>query len=535
MDTRDPGELSAPDPGELSASSWPGPPVGRDPEPDRVVVAGRTSAADREMPDWVVAQVDQVAYPTRMARRRALEAARVTHDWHPDPQVTSPVLARIESDLAELPAAPSPRAAGVGLPGPGPSRLASTAPAPTGSTVAEGQAPASTAVTPAGPSRRVPVRWIAIGLVLALVAAAAGWAVLRSAGQAPESNRPASTSAAPQRLLAVVLSAERQVTGVSLLAAGPGGAQHILVPSRLLLDVPGAGRMPLSQALAVGAQAPTAAVADALGVRVAGSWQLDSDALAALVDAVGGVDVDVDVDVPASRSKGAAILVPAGDGQKLEGELAARYAELLLDEEPETSRSARQERVLTAVLAALPVDAGARRTLLARLPDAPRGPALDLVVALTGQLRDVAESGALPATGVPVREIDAGGAEVAYGLQTDAVRKLTQDRLAGAAIAEPAGGRLRVLVRNGVGAPGLGEQARTRLVAAGLQYVGGGNVAGFGVRTTVVLIPDAGSQQRIRALRVATALGLDARALRTTEQLPSVADVVVVLGRDFAS
>ena len=95
----------------------------------------------------------------------------------------------------------------------------------------------------------------------------------------------------------------------------------------------------------------------------------------------------------------------------------------------------------------------------------------------------------------------------------------------------PAGGRLIVLVQNGVGSPGLGDTARSKLVASGLKYKGGGNVDGFGVKQSVVLIPDGSSQQ--------PGQGADGRPLARAQRtprcgcrttMPSVADVVVVLG-----
>jgi hypothetical protein len=158
---------------------------------------------------------------------------------------------------------------------------------------------------------------------------------------------------------------------------------------------------------------------------------------------------------------------------------------------------------------------------------------LGTVVTITGALRGVAAGGSLPSTVLPVSEIDSGGAVAAYGLDTDGAARLTRSRLGGAAIAEPPGGRVRVLVQNGVGAPGLGQAARAQLVAAGLRYVGGGNVAGFGVRQTVVLLPDASSAQRARGAAVARALGLGQGSLRITDSAPTVADVVVVLGQDY--
>jgi hypothetical protein len=453
-----------------------------------------------EVPEWVVEQIDQVSYPTRMARRRALEDARISHGWEPAPHITAPLLERVEDELERYP----------------------------------DSADGSARVLPAEAGRARPRRrLVAAVAAAALVVAAAGVAV---AQQRSHRSAPAVSTSAPalQQVVALALADGGQLTGVSLLAAGDGDAQQVLVPSRLLLDVPGAGRMPVAQSLAPGASAPGAAIADALEIRVAGTWVLDTGSLARLVDGVGGVSVDVDVDVPETSAEGAALIASAGADQRLSGAQAAAYAQLLVDGEPEAARLARQERVVTALLAALPADPAQRRAMIVPLPGAPKGAVLASVLTVTGDLREAASRDALASTVVPVRDIDTGGPVTAYGLDSAAATSMVQARLAGAAIAVPPGGRLRVLVQNGDGAPGLGDSARSKLVAAGLKYLGGGNVDGFGVKESVVLLPDASSASRAQGLAVTRALGLRDSALRISDNAPTVADVVVVLGHDFA-
>ncbi len=493
-----------------------------------------------QVPEWVIERVDQVLYPTRMARRRALEAARIVGGWDPDPSITAPVLSRFEDELKRLldrqyePTIEEVEPADA------------LDPADADETTDVGTAGAETAgADPTRPHGRsadlLPLssgghrrwrRWVAVAAAAAVVAAGTGVALThRATGR---STVAAPTQAAPtQQVVALALARDGELTGVSLLASGDGSPQQVLVPSRLLLDVPGAGRLPVAQSLAPGSSAPGAALADALEIKVAGTWVLSDAALAALVDSVGGVTVDVDVDVPQGPEVGAAILVPQGTAVRLNGTQAAAYAQLLVDDEPEAVRLARQERVITQLLAALPADQARRRAFIVGLPGAPTGTVLNSVVAITGALRDPAAQDELASTVVPVRDIDTGGVVTAYGLDNEAAATLVQARLAGAAIAVPAGGRLRVLVQNGDGAPGLGDEARSRLVAAGLQYVGGGNVDGFGVDESVVLLPDGTSVSRARGLAVTRALGLSEAALRISDSSPTVADVVVVLGRDF--
>ncbi|GMA85697.1 hypothetical protein GCM10025868_09470 [Angustibacter aerolatus] len=64
---------------------------------------------------------------------------------------------------------------------------------------------------------------------------------------------------------------------------------------------------------------------------------------------------------------GSRILVPAGPAQHLTGAQAAAYAVMLGSDEPEAARLARQDHVLTAVLAGLPADRASRLALVTSL------------------------------------------------------------------------------------------------------------------------------------------------------------------------
>jgi hypothetical protein len=88
-------------------------------------------------------------------------------------------------------------------------------------------------------------------------------------------------------------------------------------------------------------------------------------------------------------------------------------------------------------------------------------------------------------------------------------------------------------VQNGVGTPGLGSSARDRLVADGFTYVAGGNAAQFGTPKSLVLITESTADKRAEGAAIAAALGLPETAVRLTSQGQSVADVVVVLGKDY--
>jgi hypothetical protein len=620
---------------------------------DRAVPA---TAADRGVfwvPETGPEEGPEASYPTRMARRRALEAAQTLDGWQPDPVLTPSLLARVGEELLRLFDEPEGARTRVGAhartaqpeaalpalvpdddPAPvaprrrhRPAQVAPSSPrrgwrrgrpdpaaAPARGwddvttatphvvrqddpvddaawfaglkemTLAEErgeveplpstqqpEAPArpridTPQIVPASASRSIGStrRWAAAA-VAALVLVGAGLVVALNRGGA-EVEAAAGTSVTPQQAIVVAFLLSEQaataargpapakkktgakaepaptvqvqagdVTGLSLLAAGGGSAQQVLVPSRLLLDVPGAGRVPMSRALAGSAEAPGQALTDALEVQVDATWTLDSRALAALVDRVGGVVVNVDADVTRGTQVGAAVLVGAGPQQKLAGAQAAQFAQFLGADEPEAARLARQEQVLRAVLSALPDDPATIRTIVGDLPGAPKGAALDAVARVVSASRLATAANELASTVLPTKEIDAGGAVVAYGLDDKAAAELVEARLAGARLPVASVGHVRVLVQNGVGAPGLGDSARSRLLKAGLRYAAGGNLPGFGQKESVVLLRDASSANRARGTAVARALGLGESSLRVSETAPTVADIVVILGEDYRS
>ena len=71
----------------------------------------------------------------------------------------------------------------------------------------------------------------------------------------------------------------------------------------------------------------------------------------------------------------------------------------------------------------------------------------------------------------------------------------------------------RVLVQNGVGAPGLGVAARDRLVGAGVVYINGGNAEQLGQDETAVIVADATAESLALGAEVAEALGVPATAV----------------------
>jgi hypothetical protein len=405
----------------------------------------------------------------------------------------------------------------------------------------EGPAAPSTVLPPApdvvpggatAPSRSRRGRVLAAALaVVVLLAAGAGVLLSRRPGAVA----PAAAAAATGRVLLVqVVGADGHgqlaaLLGTSQGPAGTGGSV-VLVPTRLLVDVTGAGTVPLSDAASRPDPAAAHALTDLLGLRIDGTWTLPVAGLAALVDQVGGVDVQVDHDVAVPSAGGAELTLPAGR-QHLDGRTAAAYATVLDSAEPEQARLARFDDVLRAVLAALPADPGATAAVVRASGGSSTLGGPDLAAALVG-LHAVVASGAATYDTLPVRGIDSGGDVALYGLDAGSARtELGQDFPGALQAAGP--GTVRVLVENGVGTPGLLDAARSRLVARGLVFRDGGNAARFGLPASAVLVPDATARSTAEGRRVATALGLPASAVQVSGRGQTVADVVVLLGADF--
>lgn len=383
-------------------------------------------------------------------------------------------------------------------------------------------------------------RLVALGVALVLLAAAAVAVLLDRSAPDAEPAPPAAQGRTQQTLLLQVRSVDGSGALASALLAADapsGSGAVVLVPPRVIVDVPGAGSVAFGQALGPGAgtdtgadgaagrpAAPADALSDLLGVTVDGSWVLESGALTQLVDALGGITATVDVPVLQDGS----VVLPQGE-QRLDGARALLLLGYLDEGEPEQARLARVQEVLDGVLGALPEDQAAVAGLVDQL--APASASTLATPQIAALLLDLeAPDRPLQYDSLPVVPIDPGGGVTAFRLDAAAAGALV-DRLLAQSVRE--GARQtgnRVLVLNGVG-PGVGEAARGKLVAADLVFVGARNNERFGVQTTTVLVPEATPAGQALGERVAAALGVPAVVQQS--DLGTVADAVVVIGADF--
>ncbi len=227
--------------------------------------------------------------------------------------------------------------------------------------------PDEVAVLPTRPSRLAVRR---PGRLLAAVAAAAvlvaGVGTLLVTHRSPH-RAAAAVAAARMSTVLVAIDTGDSLAGANLLASDGSKAQEILLPSRLLVDLPGQGSTQLAAAPRSGVDAAAMAVENALHVRVDGTWILDPATLGALVSAEGGVDVTLTNDVlPGDGS--AALAIGVGTSH-ITGPQAEQLAVAIGAQEPEASRLARQQILLEAILAKLPRTPGPDRAAALPGPD----------------------------------------------------------------------------------------------------------------------------------------------------------------------
>jgi anionic cell wall polymer biosynthesis LytR-Cps2A-Psr (LCP) family protein len=367
-----------------------------------------------------------------------------------------------------------------------------------------------------------------------IAAAVAGAAVLVAAvvvvlSHTGGDKKKATASRTQRTVLLQVKGATGTAVASALLAHDPAATEGavVLVPPQVIVAVPGFGSQPFGRALATtSATGSRDALSDLMGVTVDGGWVLDAASFGKLVDTEGGIQVDVDVPVMSGRT----VLLQPGQ-QRLGGSRALAFATYLAAGEQEQTRLARLQSVLDGVVAALPSDV---RALLASLGrgSQPSLPVPQLADVLSGLKKDDGQQ-QLQYRSLPVIKVDAGTDETRFRVDAAGTRNLVDELLADSV---PPGVRSvgnRVLVLNGVGTPGLGEKVRAKLVPAGFVFVGSRNANAFTYTQTQVLVKDATTQGAALGARVARALGVPVSSVKVSDQIGSIADVVVIVGRDF--
>lgn len=329
-------------------------------------------------------------------------------------------------------------------------------------------------------------------------------------------------------LLFQMKGADGTAVSSALIAEDPKSGQGavVLIQPQVIANVLGVATGDFSHTLVTGGiNGSRNALSDLMGVTIDGSWVVDTTAMARLVDSIGGVQVNVDVVVQRGRQ----VLLNPGP-QRLSGASAVAFATYLAPGEQEQTRLTRLQAVFDAIITHLPKDTASLLGSLGRGSVTTQSTAIVAdVLQRLGQddAKDNVQYQSLPVTKVDVDE------NQRFRIDADANKQLVDNLLAQSV---PPGARKtgnRVLVLNGVGTPGLSEKVRAKLVAKGFVFIGRGNAQHFGFTKTLVLVPSATQQSASVGQDVARALGVSVSQVQTTDEIGTIADVVVIIGADF--
>lgn len=367
---------------------------------------------------------------------------------------------------------------------------------------------------------------IAGGTAFALFVVAVTVLLVKNHGSS--SNHNTTPTRTQRTLLFQIKATDGSAISSALMADDPkaGNGAVILIQPQVLANVPGVGSGDFGRALATGGvNGSRNALSDLMGVIIDGSWVVDGTTFARLIDSLGGVDVNVDVVVQRGRT----ILLNPGQ-QRLGGNNALAFAAYLAAGEQEQVRLTRLQAVLDAILNELPADTASLIGSLGR-NSVTTQPAAAVATLLKGLAKDD-EGNNLQYQSLPVTKVEIDEQQ-RFRIDPDANRELVDDLLSQSI---PPGARKsgnRVLVLNGVGTPGLGDKVRAKLVPAGFVFIGSRNAPHFGFKNSIVLVPNATEAAVAVGRQVARAIGVPSSAVQTTDEIGTIADVVVIVGADF--
>jgi LytR cell envelope-related transcriptional attenuator len=339
-------------------------------------------------------------------------------------------------------------------------------------------------------------RRAAAAVVGIAVVAAAVYGVSRlgdGAGRRSDVSDGSGRAAKPSELLVLqVVGTDDPLVAVIGTRAGGRRPSFFTLPFDLTLTVPGQGEAMTADVAELDGETVRVAVSNTFGAW-AGHWAvMDLDGLAAAVDRGG----DLSVHVPGFYATRAGNLGPGAS--RLNGEQIAALLSLR-----EEGGEARWASVVQALL---------------RRPVRPGGGDLTGTDGVEGVRRVLKSARGAGIASFPTQSI---AGSVTVPLQPDFDRQVT--RMFGVASPVP------VIVQNGVGVAGLGEDVAAVLLPLGFRVVLSQNAEPFGYeRTRVVANGDAAIPAARRARR---ALGVGRIGV---SQVPSgIGDITIIVGEDF--
>lgn len=385
--------------------------------------------------------------------------------------------------------------------------------------------------------RRRALRLAALFLAAAAVAAAGvALAPVRLGGGG---ERPASAvglpGEGPQITTLVVLTLSddlaQRAEALTLLALDRDGGNPIalFIPTTTLAVIPGHGFEEVGKANSVGRAAlQELAVENMLGLQIDRTLAMDDTTFAALVDALGGIEVEVTETLWAPGGERRFDRAFPSGRQRMDGATALRYFTFSDPDGGELGLFPRQQKVWDGILAAGAAEGDPLPGAFASLADALE---TDVPPAEHGRFLSALAATDAADRAYPVLPVEPVAGDVAaYRLDRDRAAALAEEMFAGSMPSAALGAGARVELRNGNGLPDAGLEAARTLVEAGLRIVVTGNAPRFDFEETRIIIYADGEEAIALGNRVRELLGFGAVEISRRPQ--TIADVTVVLGRD---
>jgi len=301
----------------------------------------------------------------------------------------------------------------------------------------------------------------------------------------------------------------------------------LFVPTTTLAEIPGHAFEGLGKAYTYGGAAlEKITVGNVLGVAIDGTATFDRPALAAFVDALGGLQVNVPARLNRRLAGGGTETAFEAGPQHLDG---ARVVELLnfrAEGQSELDRFPRAQAVWEAVFARERAAAGSLEAGLDRadVPD-------KSFAALLASLARLEPGNTMTFQSLPVRSVGSGGDDEVYQPDKTAVRSLVRAHLAASVPSGGAGVGLRVQLLNGNGIPGIGAGVAEQLQPAGFRIVLSDNAPNFEYAQTAIVVYSEDKAILAAARRIRDILKVGHVEVSRLGQ--SVVDITVVIGKDY--
>lgn len=310
----------------------------------------------------------------------------------------------------------------------------------------------------------------------------------------------------------------------------------LYIPRSTLVEIPGYGGAPdaLAKAMALGREPlQTSTVSNLLGVRLDHHLKISDQAIRALFDKVGGLELDIQSKLSRTEPDGRVQLVFAEGRQHLSGERVAEYLTYVEETGDEISRAVRHATVWSALFEKFRKEGGAQgfRQLMEGSMDlfgtsaepAVLGGFFENFVAASPE-NVIFETMPVTAQGIET------GSQL-YRPDLEGVQRMVERYLA-ASRPEGAGqpGR-RVQILNGNGVPGVGQDVAKALIPKGFRVVLDANAKSFDYEVTQIVVYSDSKETLAIAEEVREALGTG--EILISRQPQSVVDVTIVVGKDY--